>query len=185
MLLRFDETKATQAAGFLLSLRGGRMHYIKLIKLLYLADRAALLDWGAPITGDRFVSMSHGPVVSNVLDLITKDISKPVWAKFISDPIGDDEIELLRATPTDRLSKAEENLLRDIFAQFGHRNRWDIIDNFMHKLPEWRDPKGRSIPIKIREILEAGGEGEEEILAVLNELRATSDAEEALSNAKC
>jgi len=161
------------------------MHYIKLIKLLYLADRAALLKWGAPITKDRFVSMSHGPVVSNILDLITKKINKPVWAEFISEPLGDDEIELRREAPTDRLSKAEENLLREIFTQFGHRNRWDIINNVMHKLPEWKDPQGSSIPIKIREILEAGGEDEKEIRAVLNELRATSDAEEALSNAKC
>jgi len=42
MKLRFDEAKATQAATLFLKLRGGRMHYIKLIKLLYLLDREAL-----------------------------------------------------------------------------------------------------------------------------------------------
>ena len=41
MHLQFDEAKATQAAAFFLQLRGGQMHYIKLIKLLYLADREA------------------------------------------------------------------------------------------------------------------------------------------------
>ena len=182
MFLRFNEMKATQAASFFLSLRGGRMHYIKLIKLLYLADRAALLRWGAPITNDRFVSMDHGPVVSTVLDLITKDINKAVWSKFISEPFGDDEIELRQEAPVDHLSRAEESLLREIYAEYGYRSRWDIIDNVMHKLPEWKDPHGSSIPIKIRQILEVGGANEKEIQAVLDELRASRDAEDALSN---
>lgn len=29
------------------------MHYLKLLKLLYLADRRALLRWGIPVTWDR------------------------------------------------------------------------------------------------------------------------------------
>jgi uncharacterized phage-associated protein len=182
MFLRFNETKSTQAASFFLSLRGGRMHYIKLIKLLYLADRAALLRWGAPITNDRFVSMDHGPVVSTVLDLITKNISNTVWSKFISEPLGDDEVELRQEAQSDRLSRAEEKLLREIYAEYGYRNRWDIIENVMHKLPEWKDPQGSSIPIKIRQILEAGGENEKEIQAILDELRASRDGEDALSN---
>ena len=37
--MRFNEVKATQAAARLLRNRGGRMKYLKLIKLLYLADR--------------------------------------------------------------------------------------------------------------------------------------------------
>jgi uncharacterized phage-associated protein len=183
MFLRFNEKKATQAASFLLLLRGGRMHYIKLIKLLYLADRAALLKWGAPITTDRFVSMDNGPVGSHVLNLITKNVNKPIWSGVISDPFGDDEIELRQQQPSfDCLSRAEENLLTEIFSKYGHRERWDLIKNVMHKLPEWKDPEGSSIPIKIREILQAGGENEQEIKAVIDELRATRDAEDALSN---
>ena len=38
----FNERKATEAAAHLLALRGGQMHYLKLLKLLYIADREAL-----------------------------------------------------------------------------------------------------------------------------------------------
>ncbi|HEV8430339.1 MAG TPA: Panacea domain-containing protein, partial [Pyrinomonadaceae bacterium] len=69
---KFDETKTAQLAGVLLQLRGGRMHYMKLIKLMYLVDRAALLRWGSPITFDNYVSMPHGPVLSSTLDLINE-----------------------------------------------------------------------------------------------------------------
>lgn len=48
MSLPFDEAKATQVAAAILRMRGGRMHYIKLIKLLYLVDRESLLNW-APL----------------------------------------------------------------------------------------------------------------------------------------
>ena len=68
--MRFNEAKATEAAARLIELRGGKMSYRKLIKLLYLADREALLRWGRPVTTDRYVSIDHRPVVSNVYELI-------------------------------------------------------------------------------------------------------------------
>jgi uncharacterized phage-associated protein len=181
MALRFDESKATQVAAVILQRRGGTIHYLKLIKLLYLIDREALRRWGVPITTDRYVSMDHGPVVSNIYKLIIEDKPKPVWAKYISQPLGDYEVTLLREAPTDRLSRAEEKLIEEVYNEYGYRNRWDLVDNVMHQLPEWTDPHGTSIPIHIREILEALGEGKEEIKAILRELRAMESAEEALS----
>lgn len=181
MALRFDEIKATQVAAAVLLKRGGRMHYLKLIKLLYLIDREALFRWGVPVSTDRYVSMDQGPVVSNIYKLIVEDKPKPVWAKYISQPLGDYEVQLMGECPTDRLSQAEENLINEIYGRYGYRNRWDLVDNVMHKLPEWTNPQGTSIPIHIREILEAQGEEAEEIKAVLRELRAMGSAEEALS----
>ena len=181
MSVRFDEIKATQSAAFFLDLRGGQMHYIKLIKLLYLADREALLRWGAPITTDRHASLHNGPIVSRILNLITDDRPKPIWSEYISAPLGDYEIQLLKKAPTDRLSRAEEKLMGEIFKQYGHRNRWDLIDNVMHKLPEWQDPGGSSLAISFRDILKAGGESNEEIRAILRELQAISNDEENLA----
>ncbi|MCX6915882.1 MAG: Panacea domain-containing protein, partial [Verrucomicrobia bacterium] len=62
---------------------------MKLIKLLYLADRTALLRWGRPITTDTYVSMDRGPVLSRVLDLATdEDLpgQTSIWAKHITEP---------------------------------------------------------------------------------------------------
>jgi uncharacterized phage-associated protein len=180
-MLRFDEAKATQAAAYFLKLRGGQMHYIKLIKLLYLTDRTALLRWGALVTTDRHVSMDNGPVTSRILNLITEDRPKPIWSEYVSAPLGEYEVRLLKEAPTDRLSRAEENLMREIFEQYGHRSRWDLIDNVMHKLPEWRDPHGSSIPLSIRDILEAAKEDEAQIRAVIKELHSINDAEDDLA----
>ena len=178
-MLRFDEAKATQVAAMVLSLRGGQMHYFKLIKLLYLIDRTALLRWGVPVTTDKYASMDDGPVVSNVYDLISKNIPKPIWSQLISEPFGDKEIQLLAdRPPKDRLSPAEENLIQEIFSQYGHWNRWDLRDYVMHQLPEWKNPHGTSFPIRIGAILKAGGEDDEEIRATLRELRLMAASED-------
>jgi uncharacterized phage-associated protein len=164
----------------MLQLRGGRMHYLKLIKLLYLVDRESLQRWGIPVTTDRYVSMDHGPVVSRIYSLIVEDKPKPQWAEYISAPVGDYEVELRKEAPTDKLSRAEEQLICEVFAKYGHMNRWKIVD-YLHTLPEWQDPQGTSIPIHVRDILKAGGESEEEIQATLRELEAVHVADATFS----
>jgi uncharacterized phage-associated protein len=183
MSLPFDEAKATQAAAAILRMRGGRMHYIKLIKLLYLVDREALLNWGTPVTTDHWVAMKNGPVGSNVLNLITEETrEKPIWSRYISPP-RDWIVELLAQDelPNDRLSRAEENLIKRVFDEYGHRNRWDLIDNVMHKLPEWTNPGGSSTPISVRDILESEHEDPEEIKAITRELRMMGRTARVLS----
>ncbi|HVA63833.1 MAG TPA: Panacea domain-containing protein [Terriglobales bacterium] len=177
----FNEAKTTQVAAAFLQLHGGRMHYLKLLKLMYLTDRGALLRWGFPVTMDRYVAMDHGPVPSWAYDLVVDDIPKPDWQRWISPPLGEYEVELARQpAPTDLLSRAEQNLIAEVFAEFGHKSRWEIV-NYVHTLREWRNPHGGAIPISIRDILAAEGQGEAEIEGVLRELRAEAASERALS----
>ena len=122
------------------------MKYLKLIKLLYLADREALSRWGRPITTDNYVSMDNGPVLSQILKRIDDGAApgEPTfWTSHIV-PCGDWDV-MLTADPSDgQLSTAEDRLLDQIFEQYGHRNRWDLV-NYVHTLPEWQDPSGRSL----------------------------------------
>jgi uncharacterized phage-associated protein len=175
----FNERKATEAAAHLLHLRGGQMHYLKLLKLLYIADREALHRWGIPISYDNYISMDHGPVLSQTYNLI-RDGGSRLWSEHISAPFGDYEIRLIGEKPmVQKLSQAEENLLDEIFEQYGHANRWDLVDQ-THKFAEWHDPHGSSIPIDLKEILRALGEQEEEIDAIVAELGREQDVNERL-----
>src|SRR5438552_2018304 len=90
MRFHFNDRKTAQAAAYLLQLHGGSMEYMKLIKLLYLADRGVLLAIGQPITGDRLVSMKHGPVLSRVLDFITHgpERTQSEWFSYVAEPEG-------------------------------------------------------------------------------------------------
>jgi len=169
----FNQPKATQAAARLLKSRGGRMSYMKLIKLLYLADREALARWGRSITTDAYVAMPHGPVLSQILDLINEqpdpDAPESIWSRYISEP-DHYEVSLKQAdVPGDLLSEAEDELLDEIFAKFGHLTRWQIRD-FAHTLPEWHDPQGGAVPITVADILKAQHKTPEEIRAVESDL---------------
>jgi uncharacterized phage-associated protein len=174
----FNQEKATATAAFLLRLRGGQMSYLKLIKLLYLADREALNRWGFNITTDRYVSMDHGPVVSNIYNLVTIDERENAfWSRYITPPLGCFEVALRAdVIPENQLSRAEEKLLTEIFGTYGTWNRWRLRD-FTHDLPEWKDPQGSSIPISPSEILRAQGQTDEEIAETLADFRAAEKAD--------
>lgn len=166
----FDERKAAQAAAYLLHRYGKPMPYIKLIKLLYLADRRALVETGQPITGDRLVSMPKGPVLSEVLDLIrTKNEGDfSAWHEYISVPInyrvqaiGPRSLEEV----DDELSDYDQSVLDAIFDEFGGFGYGRLI-SYTHRLPEWVDPKGSSIDIDLRVILADAGLSEDTIAQV-------------------
>jgi uncharacterized phage-associated protein len=184
MILRFNERRATEAAASFLKLRGGQMSYLKLIKLLYLLDREALLRWGRPVTTDRYVSMDNGPVVSRIYNLIREEPepgTDPIWRHFISAPTNY-EVTLTAEPEIDELSPAEEALIEEIFSHYGKLSRWDLV-NLSHGLPEWQDPKGSAIQIQYRDILRAGNKTDTEIAAVESELAALAAAESLLQPA--
>ena len=170
--MRFNERKATQAAAYLLKKRGRQMSYLKLIKLLYWADRTTLARWGRPITTDRHVSMNHGPVLSHVLDLVN-DGDAPgeaeIWGAAIFPPAGNYEVQLKADPGDDELSEAEIAVLEEVWRRLGHLNRWQLVE-LAHKLPEWKDPQGSALPISYRDILAAQGIDDEEIEAIEEEI---------------
>jgi uncharacterized phage-associated protein len=162
----FDERKAAEAAAHLLRMAGGRMPYLSLIKLMYLADRRTLIETGFTITGDRMVSMPHGTVLSKVYDRAKATVRAvpTVWSKFVSFPEGEDKsVRLLQQPPAaGKLSKYEIRVLADIYRELGPLNQWQLRD-LTHDLPEWRDPHGGSIEIDPSEILKLERKSEEEI----------------------
>lgn len=171
---QFNEAKATQAASFLLKANGGKMNYMKLIKLLYLADREALSLWERPITGDSYVSMDNGPVLSKVLDKINSGKNrfgvKSYWHEYISGP-ENYNIKLLRKkVEYDELSEREKELLLVVYQKYKKYNKWQMVDICHKVLPEWDDPHGTSIPIRIEDILRAVKKTERDIELIEDEV---------------
>ena len=182
MSLKFDEVKTTQAAAYLIKKRGqGFMSYMKLIKLLYLADREALIRWGRSITFDSFAAMPHGMVLSRTLELINGEEPKGVWQGTF-EQWGDYEVRLVKSEiTTDKLSKAELKLLDEIFEKFGKKNRWELRE-YTHTLPEWVDPEGSSLPVEIEDILRHAGKTQAQIEDIIQDLQSDSRASSLLGS---
>jgi len=64
---------------------------------------------------------------------------------------------------------AEEQLIDEIFARYGHMTRWQLRD-FSHTLPEWQDPQGSSRRIDPADILRSAGYSDEAIDDIAAEL---------------
>ena len=173
MQTRFNQTKAAHAAAMFLRLRGQKMSYLKLIKLLYLLDRTALARWERPVTGDRYVSMKLGPVLSNVRDLIVWEQpgnESDLWHQLIQK-VGAYDVELKQAVEPDSLSQRELDLIGEIFSQFGRMDRWKLAE-YTHSLPEWKQPENdnSSSPLAYEDVLQGVGKTPEEAAQICREI---------------
>ena len=166
MQFTYNARKAAQASAILVQLNNGRMYYLALIKILYLADRKALVCRGKPITGDNMVSMPHGPVLSRIYDLIKmgeeEEEERNPWYDYLTESQAYQVSLRENQFVTDELSDFEQEILRETYEEYGHINRYALRD-MTHDLPEFTDPNGSSLPIDPEEILRHEGWSEDEI----------------------
>ena len=163
--LRFNERKATQMAAAFITRSGSSLNHMKLIKLMYLADRTALLRWERPITGDDYFSLKHGPILSTTLSMISdghSPLANSFWFEYIKKQ-GDYEVSLTQSCSPDDLSQAELEVIDEVFSQYGSYDKWDLVHHLHNTLPEWRDPGRSAFPISIGDILEGEGRSPDEI----------------------
>lgn len=177
----FNELKTAQACAYLLHKNSGVMHYLKLMKLLYLADRLSWLERDFSITGDSYYSLPYGPVLSNTLDLIQGNIISKIptiWDEWISDRENHQvslakEIDFTDEYYLDCLSLGDIEILDRIFEQYGLLDRFELVEltHDPRYVPEWEAPTGqrRSKPIKLETLLKHLGKSKEQIKNILQE----------------
>ena len=168
----YREDKTTQMAASFLKLANGRMPYIKLLKMLYIADKQMLTQHGFPITYDRWVAMKHGPVLSTTYDLMKPNTPSVYWARHIRTEGYD--VVLSDDPGSGDLSLAEDRIVAQVFAEFGRHTNKAII-RATHELPEWEDPGSTSTDIPYEEVLRIEGLDQEDIEAILENIEMQDD----------
>ena len=163
----FDKRRATAAAATILKKEGGPISYMRMIKLLYLADRKSIDEFGRPIVGGHYVSMDYGPVLSEVLDLV-KDNDDEIWSPVIRK--NNFDVEIVGEPDLGPLSLHEVRLLEEAVTCVQTLDKWKIVE-YTHTLPEWKNPNGSSLPITPEDILRALHKPDEAV----EEIRQASD----------
>lgn len=158
----FNEKKAAQAAAFFLFQARQPMSVLKLMKLLYLAERRSFERHGSPMIGDRLVSMPHGPVLSVTYNHMSGELESTEggWDSWIADRAGHDLDLRDRAAlkdPADllELSDADLEILAEVWGQFGRMSQWELRDWTHDNCPEWKDPEGSMIPMRLEDLFAA------------------------------
>ncbi|MGA2032059.1 MAG: Panacea domain-containing protein [Thermoguttaceae bacterium] len=180
---RFSTQKTIQAVGVLLRLARGRMGRLRLLKLLYIADRDSLREFRRPIIGCRTVAMKNGPLHSEVFNLIKGEhMQEPAWSEHIH---GDGcEVTLEKDPGVSELSAAEVRTLTQTFEKYATTDEWDLVE-ITHGFPEWSEnypdkaaDTSRTIPF--RDLIRAVGLAAEE-QAILQEAQEEFEVSQMLA----
>lgn len=136
-------TKVVQALGFFLNLDDNhKMGRVKLIKLLWAADRRHLRTYGRTVSGTDYVAMVHGPVSSLALDVaqINEDfaLSQPAIEYIKTYFTADSKETGMTLSPgDDHLSDTDKEALSWAWSEFGASKTFDLADDVSHRYPEW------------------------------------------------
>jgi uncharacterized phage-associated protein len=178
MYFRFSTRKTIQAVAVLLRLARGPTGYLRLLKLLYIADREHLRTAHRPIVGTRTVAMKNGPLHSEVYNLVKGEhLDDPLWSDHIRKQGY--QIELVKDPGRSELSAAEVRTLTDTFDRYASMGEWDLVE-ITHDFPEWLknypdESADTSCIIPFDDLLEAVGLRGGKKQAVLNSLREEAD----------
>ena len=182
-----NDRLVAQMAAYFLHKQKGRMPILKLMKLLYLADRESMDRYGYPMSYDYMVSMQHGPVLSGTLNLINDFIesSDDGWKDWISDR-ANHEVDLIKDQITiddlDELSVAEIEVLDAIWERFGHMGKYALRDYTHDHCAEWRDPRGSSRQIEYKDVFQALGKSEEQAVALQAEILSKQSVDDLFAS---
>jgi len=137
------------------------MGAMRLLKLLYIADRESLREIGSPILGTRPVAMPLGPVHSEAYDLIRGTRwGEEVWSEFIRR--DGREVVLVRDPGVLALSRYEIEKLIETVREYQDTEDFDLVA-ITHQFEEWKRNyrEGTSTAIPLEDIIEAVGRGDD------------------------
>lgn len=129
----FDRDKALEVIVFIASSLPNATHH-SISKMLYLADKMHLQEYGRLICGDRYVAMQYGPVPSAIYDMMKvpdKRMSIDVdWDEIIQEAIGVNGwvIEAKRDCNMDLLSESEVECIQQAIDEFGDKSFGQLTD---------------------------------------------------------
>ena len=172
MYFNFGTRKIVEAVGVLLKSESccNSMEYLRLLKLLYIADRESIRETGRPIVGTKTVAMDNGPLHSEVYDLVKEQhFDEPIWSEYIRK--DGYKIGLKKDPGVLNLSRFEISKLDEVSERYRNISEWDIVE-ITHRFPEWarNHVEGTSEDIPLEHIIEA--------------VERSEDAEEILLDAK-
>lgn len=149
----FEPNRASQSVLWLLHRHGGSMDKLKLIKMIFLADREHLVHYGRPIVGGDYVAMDLGLVSSSLKDYIEgKTTSKDL--PFVIQ--GGYNLVAKQPTDEDWLSESELEILDRVYEEHKHTDSVKL-GLMTHKYKAWANNEpssGSSKPVPYEDFFE-------------------------------
>lgn len=138
----FDHRKATQALNFFARKEKGKIDLLKVIKLIWLADRYHLRRYGRTITNDAYVALRLGPVGSFVKDIaqdftLLDNDEKKYKAKYLTYEPKSCTITSIKEPDSAVFSDSDLEAFEAVYSHFGKYTGSKLVE-LSHHFPEWK-----------------------------------------------
>jgi hypothetical protein len=180
MHFRNEAKKSTQAIARLISKSGGSADYLRISKLIYLADRKSIECRGIPIVGGKYLSMEKGPTISEIMDFVAQR-NAPDWKRVISPRHGN-TIEVQESPSYGALSPSELEMLDSVVKVHAERSTEELV-NWCHiNCAEYENvPPNSRKPILVESILGATNKTPAQIEKIVKEAKALEELDALLA----
>lgn len=133
---QFELQKTVQALNFFLNQEPSKaMSKMKLLKLLWLADRYTMRNFGYSITRDDYYAMQHGPVGTTTKDILDGQKENDYTSRFIK-VVSNTDIQSIASPDFDEFSETDLSALRIVNSVYGRMTPAQLR-TYTHKFPEW------------------------------------------------
>jgi uncharacterized phage-associated protein len=130
----FDRDKALEVIVFIAKhLEYPTLHSVS--KMLYLADKIHLQDYGRLICGDKYIAMEYGPVPSAIYNMMkvagkrsTIDVDCDEIILEAIEVINDRSVKARRDCNMDMLSESEVECLKKTIDEYGSKTFGQLTD---------------------------------------------------------
>lgn len=140
----YRQDKASQVVLWLLHQHGGALDKLKLVKLVFFADRDHLARYGRPIVGGSYYAMQHGPLSSELLD----DIDGSNENQALPYTLEGHRVLSKESLDEELLSESDIEVLKMVNQEYGDFDTFTLRD-ITHSLKAWKqnDPGDSSKPL--------------------------------------
>jgi uncharacterized phage-associated protein len=139
--MKFSYKKAIQSINLFAELEGGRINYMKAIKLIWLSDRYHLRNHGRTITGDEYFALKNGPVASCTLDIIKSTIlsdEETIYKNLFLIKSNSYILKSIKPFDSKVFSNNELRVLNLIYSEYKVFDEFQLSD-ISHEFPEWKE----------------------------------------------
>lgn len=169
-----NDKKATDAVSRLLEKSGGEAEYLRVVKLVYLADRDSIIRRGLPIVGGSYFSMRCGPAVGEVMNFANRSLAAKGWNEHISPRYGN-VLRLTNPSEYSSLSQSEIDILDGVVEEHASRSTSELVRWCHHYCREYERVFWGRKDIQVESILRAGGKTADRIHRVVSEAADRAD----------
>ncbi len=140
-MMKFSYKKAIQSINLFAELEGGKINYMKAIKLIWLSDRYHLRNHGRTITGDEYFALKNGPVASCTLDIIKSTIlsdEETIYKNLFLIKSNTYILKSIKPFNSKVFSSNELRVLNLIYSEYKGFDEFQLSD-ISHEFPEWKE----------------------------------------------